>query len=327
MALSLFIYLSATAQNTPILHDYAQHGEANLSSESEFDRLANIRHAPRANDNKGCFLTKEVYGWHPAWCGTAYESYDFNLLSTVAYLGYVVNPATGDPADLFQWRSTRLVEQAHANGAAVELTVLNSGAGCARLLGNPEAMANLCDQAVALVREKDADGICLVFEGLAGAQAKAFAGFVGQLSDSLHGKIRNARLTLALPGTDAEKAFDLKALRGKVDRFVLLPFSEAGPTAKVAAAVSPMGAVEQAVEAYKARGLPLNKTLLGVSYMGYLWKTNGLEAGASALRKGKSVQVRQLDTDFRGQNAIVDSLSGATFFRMALESGNEQLWI
>ena len=37
----------------------------------------------------------EVFGWHPYWMGSAWKSYPFELLSTVSYFSYKLDPRTG----------------------------------------------------------------------------------------------------------------------------------------------------------------------------------------------------------------------------------------
>ena len=37
----------------------------------------------------------EVFGWHPYWMGSAWESYPFELLSTISYFSYKLDPKTG----------------------------------------------------------------------------------------------------------------------------------------------------------------------------------------------------------------------------------------
>ncbi|GIS55081.1 hypothetical protein Ct9H90mP29_21230 [bacterium] len=36
--------------------------------------------------------SKEVFGYHPYWMGTAWTNYDFNLISTLAYFSAEVTP-------------------------------------------------------------------------------------------------------------------------------------------------------------------------------------------------------------------------------------------
>src|SRR5436305_14209420 len=59
-------------------------------------------------------LSKQVLGWNPYWVGTAYTSYNYFLLSTVAYFSYEVDTATGSYTDIHFWRTTNLVPLDHS---------------------------------------------------------------------------------------------------------------------------------------------------------------------------------------------------------------------
>ena len=37
----------------------------------------------------------EVFGWHPYWMDSNWESYPLDLLSTISYFSYKVDPNTG----------------------------------------------------------------------------------------------------------------------------------------------------------------------------------------------------------------------------------------
>ena len=56
---------------------------------------------------------KEVFGWHPYWMGEAWRKYPFELLSTVAFFSYVVDPETGsysNPLQIKDWRKTEMID-------------------------------------------------------------------------------------------------------------------------------------------------------------------------------------------------------------------------
>ena len=70
----------------------------------------------------------EVFGWHPYWMGTAYNNYDFSLLSTFSYFSYEVNPSTGNYNSIHSWKTSPAIAMAQAAGVKVELAVTNFGA-------------------------------------------------------------------------------------------------------------------------------------------------------------------------------------------------------
>ena len=77
------------------------HRQQGAETEAEWDALRTARPAaqsalPAGASAPGPFrLQKEVFGWHPYWEGSGYTNYTFELLSTVAYFSYEVNPTNG----------------------------------------------------------------------------------------------------------------------------------------------------------------------------------------------------------------------------------------
>ena len=66
--------------------------------------------------------SKKVFGYHPYWQGTKWQSYNYDLLTTIAYFSAETN-STGDLTNLHGWPATDLINKAHANGVEVVLTV------------------------------------------------------------------------------------------------------------------------------------------------------------------------------------------------------------
>ena len=71
--------------------------------------------------------SREVFGYHPYWMGTAWMNYDFNLISTLAYFSAEVT-STGGISNLHGWPVASLINEAHEHGTKVVLcaTLFNS---------------------------------------------------------------------------------------------------------------------------------------------------------------------------------------------------------
>ncbi|NJO01139.1 MAG: hypothetical protein HC880_05045 [Bacteroidia bacterium] len=69
----------------------------------------------------------KVFGWHPHWMKDAYQSYNFSLLSAVAYFSYELDPARGSYRSVHDWETTDLIPKAHASGCKVLLSISNLG--------------------------------------------------------------------------------------------------------------------------------------------------------------------------------------------------------
>ena len=73
---------------------------------------------------------REVFGWHPYWMGNHWKNYPFELLSTISYFSYNVNPRTGlssNPSQIEDWKTTAMIDSAKAKNTRVLFTVSLQG--------------------------------------------------------------------------------------------------------------------------------------------------------------------------------------------------------
>lgn len=294
--------------------------------ETQYDSLLQLDPGYQRPISKNCLHNKLVYGWHPAWSGTAYKTYDFPLLNAVAYVGYEVDPASGKPLRLHQWRETELVTRAQAGACEADLTATCFGSrNLATFLSRPASQRTLRDSLVSLLLLKDADGVCLDFEGLAPAQSTAFSVFVQDLADTLHHMSPRRNLTLCVPAAEAGKAYDGNALAPHVDRFALLAYNFRGEAVAETGPVAPMEAVRAAIESCLASGFPKEKLLLGLPYFGYKWPTNGQDAGIPSTGKGELVKLTQRAQAASGMDYSTDEHSGLPYW--IAKGGAAQVWV
>ena len=62
--------------------------------------------------------------------GSAWESYPFELLSTISYFSYKLDPETGsytNPQQMIEWRNTAMIDSAKLKKTKVLLTVSSHG--------------------------------------------------------------------------------------------------------------------------------------------------------------------------------------------------------
>lgn len=316
-------------------HHQAWFGSTAFTSEAEYDKAQGIRHPQQHPISKNCILQRhQVYGWHPAWSGTAYQDYDFALLSTVGYFSYVVDPQSGSYTTLHQWRETGLVDMAHHSGAQVELTATLFGSGTGVLLRNPKACKTLCDSLLALVREKDADGVCIDFEGMAGDIRVPFANFMDSLSAALHGWRKTATLSITLPAVDRTHAFDIGRLARSVNRFIVMGYdyhwsgsAQAGPVAPLDSSRWGNESLETSLRYYLDAGVPRAKLLAAVPYYGYEWPTQADTARSSTTGKGKAVLLREYTAMDSSAFLRWDSASTTGWLLRSSQKPYRQLWV
>ena len=120
--------------------------------------------------SQACSLEYVVYGWNPYWVGTAYNNYDFSLLSTFSYFSYELEPATGSYNSIHSWKTSNSINLAKAAGCKVELCVTNFGSSNNTIfLTNTSAQQTFIDSIISLINYRDADGVNIDFEGIDGS--------------------------------------------------------------------------------------------------------------------------------------------------------------
>ena len=120
-------------------------------------------------DNK--ILPKQnltIFGWHPHWKGQMYKTYNYKLLTHLAYFGYEVNPFTGRYNNFLainNFISSDLIMTAHLDTCKVLLTVSNRGYSNHEIFftSEPDVQKNLIDSLRSILIKSGADGIDLNF--------------------------------------------------------------------------------------------------------------------------------------------------------------------
>ncbi|GAB4403053.1 MAG: hypothetical protein OHK0053_27530 [Microscillaceae bacterium] len=238
-------------------------------------------------------LKKEVkvFGWHPAWMQNAYESYNFSLLSAVAYFSYELNPADGNYRQIHDWATTGLIEKAQKQGCKVLLSVSCFGEeNLQAFLSNRSAQRNCINTVIGLVQSRKANGIHLDFENIPAKNKEDFTDFVLSLGFQLKNLQKDAWLTLSLPTFDFDKVYEVGQLASQVDLFVMGGYEFYGSNSQTAGPIAPVGSgsfwwqmnLEAAVDEYLAAGTPPEKLLLTVPYYGAEWVTESLQVPSSA---------------------------------------------
>ncbi len=142
----------------------------------------------------------EVFGWHPHWMNTKWQDYPFNLLSTISYFSYNINPLNGNPKnpnDLNIFSTSDFVKTATENNTRVLLTVaLHGEEDIINFLENPKiinedgkeisAWDNLFSNIGQLLIKNNADGVDINFENLPPSKRSSYVKFVTAFKLSLY---------------------------------------------------------------------------------------------------------------------------------------------
>ena len=237
--------------------------------------------------------TREVFGYHPYWMGTAWQNYNYNLLSTIAYFSAEAT-ATGDLNNLHGWPVTGLINIAHNNGVDVVLCVtLFSNSDLVTLLSNATYRQNLINNLLTQVQAGNADGVNVDFESFPASQKQNMVQFITDLTNTFHTEIPGSQVTLATPAVDWNDGWDYNALATISDGLFIMGYdyyysgsSSTGPNAPLTGGGY---TVSWTVNDY------LNKTnnqagklIIGCPYFGFEWPAASGSAGASTTDTGSA---------------------------------------
>lgn len=228
-------------------------------------------------------LGYEVFGWYPYWETDHYKYLNYSLLSTVAYFAYELDPKTGKAKTVHDWATTPLIDsiQKYPN-KNVLLTVTNFGEkNNKKFLKNEKAVDELIKNVLKLLADRNANGICIDFEGVSKKQKVEYTNFLLSLSNHLKKENPDYKLYVAVPAVDWRESLDFKSIIQSVDRFVVMGYDYYGRTSSVAGPVAPLESGKEwepfnlttSVDYYLANNIPSNKLLLALPTYGSLWET------------------------------------------------------
>jgi spore germination protein YaaH len=225
----------------------------------------------------------EVYTWYPYWMGDVWKSYDLNLISTISFFSYNIDPKTGNymnPAQIKQWRETDLLDSAKKHDTKVLLSLALEGEGNhLEYLDNEASWNTTIDSIAVLLKERDADGIEIEFMDIPLDRETKFLEFVTFLKDNLDYRFITKKMTLSLviPAAPDKFPFDLEKLDESVDLFIVKGLDYHEEDGSVAA-VAPLRnetadgpSLENTLLTYLARGLNPEKSILALPLYGSQW--------------------------------------------------------
>ena len=263
----------------------------------------------------------EVFGWHPYWMGSAWESYPFELLSTISYFSYKLDPKTGsytNPQQMIEWRNTAMIDSAKLKKTKVLLTVSSHGyKNNNSFLGDQAKWGVLIDSLSNLLLDRDADGVDINFENLPYLKRGSFNRFIEELRKRLNQKLgtKTPIISLTLPAVDSREIFDIKDLQKSVDLFVIMGYDyNSGP--QVQGAVAPLLPFESknislnnTLKYYLEAGINASKTVLALPYYGSMWEGNIGEGGTTSSIFERKVTYREIMSIFNDEFVTKNNLS------------------
>jgi spore germination protein YaaH len=242
-------------------------------------------------------LQKEVFGFALASSLSdptmGYTTWNFSLLTTVAFFGLHVSDGGGITSDSGStvWNSSQLttfVHTAHASGTKVVVTMILQDFSA----GTPHMCAGLANRAVTVaqavneVRLKGVDGVNLDYEGLNGtcSNGQTARGMMTDLARQMRAALpAGAYLsvdTYASSAADPVGFFDVPGLNASVDAFFVMAYDLEyanylhSPISCVRFCLGPTAPLngyyynDTKTAAQYAAAVPASKVILGVPYYG-----------------------------------------------------------
>lgn len=259
----------------------------------------------------------EVYTWYPYWMGDVWKSYDFDLISTISFFSYNIDPKTGsymNPAQIKQWRETDLLDSAKKHKTKVLLSLALEGEeNHLEFLKNEKSWNTTLDSITVLLNERDADGIEIEFIDIPLDLEPKFLEFVALLKDNLSYRFITKKLTLSLviPAAPDKFPFDLVKLDESVDLFIVkgLDYHEEDGTV---AAVAPLRnetaggpSLENTLLTYLDRGLNPEKSILALPLYGSQWSgTFDPEEGFYTTNFERKVTLSEVNRVFQSKDSV-----------------------
>jgi len=223
-------------------------------------------------------LTKRVFGYHPYWIGSAWQNYQWDLLTDLCYFSYEVDPNTGNALTTNGFETAAVVDTAMAHGVSVHLCV-TLFSGHAAFFASNQAQQALITNLIELINSRHINGINLDFEAVPSSQQAGLTSFIQQFSQVLHTTIPEAELSIAAPAVNWNNTFDLQAIAPSLDLIMIMAYdyywngsSTAGPVAGLWPLTSSYPfAADHTLAYYLGQGIKSSKLLLGVPYYGRDW--------------------------------------------------------
>ena len=289
---------------------------------------------------------KEVFGWHPYWMGDSWNRYPFELLTTLSYFSYKVDPNTGsysNPQQIDDWRTTSMIDSAKVKNTKILLTVSSHGRKNNNLfLGDQGKWQVLIDSVAGLINERDADGVDLNFEQLPYIKRERFNLFVKQFREQLDNKIsgKKAIISITLPAVDSREIFDVFELQKYADLLVIMGYDYNTGT-QVQGAVAPLRSVENkgislknTVDFYIKNKIDTSKTVLALPYYGSMWTGDIGKNGEVESLFERKVTYREIMNLFSNEfvekskvEPFLDKTSMTNYFNLAFpDNTTKEIW-
>lgn len=334
----VFIATQSFAQAPKSIHQeqLEEYNALGNASADFYEAIPNNRSVavPKMN----CSLNKVVYGWHPYWVGSAYQNYQWDLLSHFSFFSYEVDAATGNADNTHGWATSAAVDAALASGTTKVTLCVTLFSDHTTFFGTAGAQQTLITNLINLVQSRGAHGVNIDFEGIPASQTTNFANFMVDLANQMHAAIPGSEVSTVLYAVDWSNVFDFSIMEPAVDHYIIMGYayyysgsSTAGPTDPLYHFGSSYNyTLSKTITYYLDKGCPKEKLVLGLPSYGYEWSTSGATIPSSTTGSGSAKTYQVIMDNVSGNYSqanhqwVGDPATDAFVFN---SSGNKQCFI
>jgi spore germination protein YaaH len=187
----------------------------------------------------------------------------------------------------------RLIAEARERGTRVELVWASFGSDKNRaFFADAAAQDRLVAELPSFAAQQGFDGINVDVEGLPAEYVPAYGTFVARLRDAVRASDADARVTVATGAGRLGAAMAAIAAGNGADRIFLMGYdyrtagSEPGATAPLHRADGDEKDLIWSLDGYRALGVPVERTILGLPLYGMTWPAADTGMGAPATGRG-----------------------------------------
>ncbi|MCU0456872.1 MAG: glycosyl hydrolase family 18 protein [Bacteroidales bacterium] len=277
-------------------------------------------------------LQAKVLGWHPYWAASsAYQKYDYSVLSHIAYFSYEVDTATGGYSTIRGWESTPIIDYAHQRGTKVLLTVTNFGTSRnTALLSDTVKQKHLLETLIPLLKSRNADGVNFDLENVALSQKSNLVSFMQRAVSEINAEMPSAEISMATPAVDWSGSWDLKNLSEVCDYLIIMGYNYYWSGSSTAGPVAPLlnetYNVSRSVNTYLDAGVAPGKLMLGVPWYGYDWPVEDDSRKSKTTGTGTARTLAVAESIALIHSRTFDGLTKVPWVSYMLSSAWRQLW-
>lgn len=333
------ITLSTFGQNTSIREEQLNYYNSLGNADANYYEQHTTAAKTPPKQKSSCTLDKTVYGWHPYWVGSAYQNYDWDLLSHFSFFSYEVNASTGNANTTHGWATSTAVDAALASGNTKVTLTATLFSGHSTFFGSATAQQTLIDNLINLVQTRGAHGVNIDFEGLPSSQKTNFANWMVSLANQMHAAIPGSEVSTVLYAVDWSNVFDFATMEPEVDQYIVMGYAYYYQGSGTAGPCDPLFhfgnsynyTLSKTTSYYLDQGCPKDKFILGLPYYGYEWPTSSLSVPSSTTGTGSAKTYNVVKNNSSGNystaNHIWEQDSYTDIFTFTSGGQNKQCFI